>query len=66
MTDRELADAFAALRPLVARILGFNDISASGKGSALGQVIADAHVYAGGVQLATEVLRIADALEERG
>ena len=67
MTDDELAQAFAALRPLVTNIIGFHELAEDEDHPPLpaDRIRYEAHVYGGGLALAMAVLRIADALDSR-
>lgn len=67
MTDKELVAAFSELRIHCVNIIGFH-IEAEREGSEVmeaDQVMFQAQVYAGGVELAYRVLAIAHALDGR-
>lgn len=69
MTDRELAEAFGNLRMLCMNIIGFQSVSDyAGEHHRISEaerVMAEAQVYAGGVELARRVMQITYAFEDR-
>ncbi len=64
MTRAEFQETILGLRMMVTNVLGFHEFAESEGNSPQQQLKYDAYVYAGGVQLAHEVLKFLYALED--